>query len=107
MGFVEKLKQKWQLKNSWQVFVILLVFACTGFSALFAKNAFYYVMDIDPETLSREAKIGITLFSLIFLYPIFLLSYGFLFGQFDFFWNFKKRMFKRIGQSFSKKQASE
>lgn len=104
MGFVKNLKQKWHLKSGWQVFVILLVFACTGFSALFAKNAFYYLMEINPEELSRATKTGITLFSLIFLYPIFLLLYGFIFGQFTFFWNFKKRMFQRIAQLFSKKK---
>jgi len=104
MGVIERLKTKWQLKSGWQVMVILFVFACTGLSALFAKYAFYQLMDIDPETLSKSTKIGMSLFSLIFLYPIFLLSYGFLFGQFDFFWNFKKRMFLRIGKLFSSKK---
>jgi len=104
MGFVESLKQRWGLKNGWQVMIILVVFACTGLSALFAKNAFYHLMDIDPQSLSRGVKIGITLFSLIFLYPVFLLFYGFIFGQFNFFWNYKKKMFERIGQAFNRKK---
>ena len=104
MGFVESLKQKWNVKSGWQVMIILLVFACTGFSALFAKNAFYYFFEINPSTLSRGTKIGITVFSLTFLYPILLVFYGFIFGQFEFFWNFKKKMFQRIRSLFSRKK---
>jgi len=103
MGFLEKLKQRWKLKDTWQAFIILIVFACTGLSALYAKNAFYFFMGINPDSLSTWTKVGISIFSLVFLYPILLLFYGFLFGEFHFFWNFKKRMYKRIIQLFSSK----
>lgn len=106
MGFIDGLKKKWNLKSGRQALIILFVFACTGISALFAKNAFYYVMEIDPQTLSAWTKVSISLVSLIFVYPILLLFYGFLFGQFAFFWNFKKRMYQRIGRLFHKKKAS-
>ena len=107
MGFLKGLQKRWGLKSGWQAFIILIVFACTGLSALFAKNAFYFLMNIDPKTLSIWVKISISLFSLIFLYPAFLLFYGFMFGEFKFFWEFKKRMFKRISDKLSSKNNTD
>jgi hypothetical protein len=40
---------------------------------------------------------SITYFILILpVYNVFLLFYGFVFGQFKFFWEFEKKFFKRI-----------
>jgi len=37
------------------------------------------------------------------IYNIFLLFYGFLFGQFHFFWTFEKRLLKRVFSAGGKK----
>jgi len=37
------------------------------------------------------------------LYQIFLLVYGFIFGQFTFFWEKEKQFIRRIGRLFSGK----
>ena len=34
----EKLKKRWELKSSWQVVLVLMVFACTGFTVMFLKE---------------------------------------------------------------------
>lgn len=94
MGWVKKLQQRWQVKGAWQVFLILLVFACTGFTVLLIKKPLfaYWFGDGDVPTWVNIAY-------WIFILPIynaFLLLYGFLLGQFDFFWRFEKRFFSRI-----------
>ena len=38
MSWIEKLKNRWKLRSAWQVAVVLLVFACTGFTVLFIKK---------------------------------------------------------------------
>lgn len=38
------------------------------------------------------------------IYNLVLLGYGFLFGQFAFFWNFEKRFFGRIVGLFKRKR---
>jgi hypothetical protein len=38
------------------------------------------------------------------LYQIILLMYGFIFGQFNFFWEKEKQIFRRIGSLFSGKK---
>ena len=46
---IEKLKQRWNVKNGWDVFIILLVFACTGFSILYIKRAFFELIGLTNE----------------------------------------------------------
>src|SRR5687768_8525740 len=91
--WIEKLKNRWNVKSAGQVIVILIVFACTGFSVMFLKP-------VITDLLYGEEKS--TLFSILYwvlilpIYNLLLLFYGFIFGQFKFFWEFEKRFFGRI-----------
>lgn len=99
MSFINKLKNRWGIDSSFQVVVILIVFACTGFSVMFLKQPLYDLAGIDDST---PMWIKIYFYSLTILpaYQVILLTYGFVFGQFKFFWAFEKRMFKGIGRIF-------
>lgn len=99
---IEKLKQRWNVKNGWDVLIILIVFACTGFSILYIKRAlfgFIGLIDTSPAWLRWTANILI----ILPLYQVVLLIWGWIWGKFTFFWEFEKRMFSRIGSLFSKK----
>ena len=92
--WIDKLKDRWHLKNTWQVIVILLVFACTGTTVLFLKRPLFSLLFQDGE---RHLWASITYYVMILpIYNILLLAYGFVFGQFSFFWDFEKRFFRRI-----------
>lgn len=96
----DKLKNRWHVKNTWQVVVILIVFACTGFTVLIIKKPLFNYWFPDGE---KPLWANIAYWILIFpVYNVFLLAYGFIFGQFKFFWEFEKRFFSRI---FSSKKA--
>ena len=97
---LEKLKQRWGVTSPWQVILILVVFACTGFSVLFIKQPLFDLAGITAET-SPWIRIPFYILTIFPAYQVLLLMYGFLFGQFQFFWNFEKRMFGRIKQLFS------
>jgi hypothetical protein len=99
--WVEKLKDRWQLANAWQVVIVLIVFACTGFTVLFIKRPILYWISGKEET-STMASIVYYIFILP-LYNLILLAYGFVFGQFNFFWSFEKRFFRRIFSIFRKR----
>ena len=92
-GWISKLEQRWQV-NTFRVFIILLVFACTGFTVLFLKQPILSYFG-PPE----ERSIWLSILYYIFIFPLYnviLLLYGFVFGQFHFFWNFEKRFFNRM-----------
>jgi hypothetical protein len=103
-NWLEKLKERWQVRSGWQVIVILVVFACTGFTVMFIKP-------VITDFLFASGKS--TWFSFLYwililpVYNLFLLFYGFIFGQFRFFWEFEKRFFGRIFKRSEKRSERE
>lgn len=92
-SWLQKLEKRWGVSKS-QVFIILLVFACTGFTIMFLKRP---IVDFFTEDGSKSLTFSIIYYILILpVYNIFLLIYGFIFGQFKFFWEFEKRTFNRM-----------
>lgn len=93
-GWMERLKDRWKVKNTFQVVIILVVFACTGTTvALLARPLLHALFA--PEEVPTWATV---LYYVLILpiYNVFLLFYGLLFGQFQFFWSFEKRFFARL-----------
>lgn len=95
----QKLQQRWQLKSSWQVLLVLLTFSCTGFSVLFLKEPLYALAGITEATPLWLRSLYYCL-TVLPVYQVLLLAWGFLFGQFRFFWNFEKQLFQRIVKLF-------
>ncbi|MEM8566782.1 MAG: DUF6787 family protein [Bacteroidota bacterium] len=99
MSWLKKLQGKWGV-GPVQVIIILIVFACNGFTVLFLKEP---VLSIILPKEDRNWLFTIAYYVLILpIYNVILLVYGFLFGQFRFFWEFEKRTFSRM---FGKKKA--
>jgi len=94
MSWIEKLKHRWKLKSAGQVVIVLTVFACTGFTILFIKKPLLTFLAGDQGN-TTAASVLYYIFILP-LYNVVLLGYGFLFGQFRFFWEFEKRFMERF-----------
>ena len=91
--WVQRLRQRWGVSTG-QVFIILLVFACTGTTVLFLKRPVVAFFAGDGE---QPLLFSILYYVLILpVYNAILLVYGALFGQFRFFWEFEKRFFRRL-----------
>jgi hypothetical protein len=101
MNWLSKLQTRWKVDSIWQVIVILAVFACTGFTVLLIKTPlFEYWFPLGEKPLWASLLYWILILP---VYNIFLLLYGFLFGQFHFFWNFEKQFFSRFANIINKK----
>ncbi len=91
-----KLEKRWKINYRWEIIAIFLVFSITGsVSARVSIPISEYLgfQQIEYKTL-------LWILRLILIYPIYILlliAFGWLFGQFNFFWEFKKKMLKRIG----------
>ena len=93
-SWMERLKQRWKLGSISQVIVVLLVFACTGFTVLFIKKPILrFLAGENGDTAFASVLYYIFILP---LYNVILLGYGFLLGQFTFFWEFEKKFFNRI-----------
>jgi hypothetical protein len=94
MSWLQKLQIRWKVNSVYQVIIILVVFACTGFTVLFLKKPLFQYWFTDTEMPLWASTLYYVL--ILPVYNAFLLLYGFLFGQFQFFWAFEKRFFNRI-----------
>jgi len=93
-SWIRKLMLRWKLESAFQVVVVLVVFACTGFTVLFIKKPILHFLAGEQGDSVTASVIYYLL--ILPLYNVILLAYGFLFGQFNFFWEFEKRFFNRI-----------
>lgn len=90
---MQRLAGRWGVSPA-RVLVILLVFACTGFTVMFLKRPV-----VQWASGSGEQPVLFTVLYYILILPIYnvlLLIYGAIFGQFRFFWAFEKRFFRRL-----------
>lgn len=101
-SWLRKLQDKWKLKSLWQVVMVLVVFACTGMTVLWIKQPIFDLLGIDRS----EGGFGKTVLYLLLVLPLYqliLLVYGFIFGQFGFFWEKEKQFLRRIVSLFNRK----
>mgnify|MGYP003109040486 CR=1 FL=1 len=92
-----KLENRWVVNYKWELIRIFIVFAITGSSSLFVGRPLIKFIGITKENLNPAIYwILFIIIGLIF-YQILLVTYGWLFGQFKFFWEFEKKMLKRFG----------
>ena len=87
---MEKLKQKWGLTSNWDLTAVLIVFAINGsFSAWVAKpiTAFF---GLSPETMNPWLYYPLRILLVFPIYQTTLPIVGWLFGKFNFFWEFVK-----------------
>ncbi len=108
---MEKLKERWGITSNFQLIIIFIVFAVTGSSSVYVAKPFLSFIGMDKGNFP-QAWWGQTLYwclriVLIFpFYQVLLVIYGWLFGQFKFFWAFEKKMLGRMGLKFLLKEKS-
>jgi hypothetical protein len=101
-GFIQKLKFKWQLESTLQVFIILLVFSLTGSTVVYLPKFLFALVGFD-DTTPFWLKTITYLLCIMPAYQLLILVYGFLLGQFDFFWKKEKKLFFALKRLFTGK----
>lgn len=95
---MRKLKERWNVTSNWQLAVIFIVFSVTGSSSVFLTRPLLSKLGIVKENFSQPIFYYVIRILLVFIaYQILLVIFGWLFGQFKFFWAFEKKMLRRLG----------
>jgi hypothetical protein len=97
---MEKLKKRWGITSNFQLVMIFIVFAVTGSSSAYLSKPVLGWMGVTKETMPLYFYIPLYIILIFPIYQVLLVFFGFIFGQFRFFWNFEKRMLKMIGFGF-------
>lgn len=93
----KKLENKWKVDYKWEMIRIFLVFAITGTSSLFVGKPVIKLLGITKENLNITVYWILYIIIGLIFYQILLVTTGWLFGQFKFFWEFEKKMLRRFG----------
>ncbi|MCM8570243.1 diacylglyceryl transferase [Gramella jeungdoensis] len=94
---MKKLKNRWGIDSNWQLFIIFLVFAITGSSAAKLASPLCESLGITQESTHWSLYWFARIFLIFPIYQVLLVTFGWIFGQFQFFWAFEKKMLSRIG----------
>lgn len=97
---MEKLKQRWGVTTNFQLTIIFIVFAITGSSSAYISKPVVEWMGISKDSMTPWVYIPLRLIIIFPAYQVLLVFFGFIFGQFKFFWNFEKKMLKSMGFGF-------
>ena len=93
------LKKRWGIETNFQLTIIFIVFAITGSASAWLSKPFCFWLGITKS----DFGFWFTPVRLLLIFPIYqvlLVFIGFIFGQFNFFWTFEKKMLKRMGFGF-------
>lgn len=93
----KKLEKKWDVNYRWELISIFLVFATTGSSSMFVSRPLIKLMGINRDNLPVFAYWVLYIVIGFIFYQILLVLIGWLFGQYQFFWSFEKKMLRRLG----------
>jgi hypothetical protein len=93
----KKLEKKWGLAHKWEYISVFIVFAVTGTSSVFISRPIIKLIGITKENLNPMVYWVLYIIIGFIFYQILLVLIGWIFGQYQFFWNFEKKMIRRLG----------
>ena len=94
---MKKLKEKWGIESNWQLAIIFVVFAITGSTAAKLAAPLTHFLGLDRDVTHPLIYWPIRILLIFPIYQVLLVSFGWLFGQFEFFWKMEKKMLTRLG----------
>jgi len=102
---MQKLKERWGIHSTLQLVIIFIVFSITGSTAVYLAKPLLQWIGLQPENFENTwwgPWVYWTLRILIIfpIYQVLLVLFGWIFGQFKFFWNMEKKMLRRMGLGF-------
>ncbi|WP_299104254.1 DUF6787 family protein [uncultured Tenacibaculum sp.] len=94
---MKKLMLRWNVDTPRDLIIIFFVFSITGSSSVLIGRPILKFLGITLEYIHPIIYYPLFIISSFIFYQIFLVIYGWVFGQFNFFWNMEKKMLKRFG----------
>lgn len=97
---LDKLKHRWGINSNLQVLKIFIVFGITGSTAAWISDPICDFFGISTESLNTVFYWVVRIVLITIVYKFILIFVAFLFGEFNFFWNFIKKFLSRLGIRF-------
>lgn len=96
----KKLENRWKVNYKWEMIAIFIVFAITGSLSGKLAGPLVELLGLGREVTHPVLYWTARIVLILPIYKIILVIVGWLFGQFRFFWEFEKKMLRRMGLGF-------
>tara|TARA_Y100001933_G_scaffold253821_1_gene294649 strand:+ start:19129 stop:19644 length:516 start_codon:yes stop_codon:yes gene_type:complete len=93
----KKLENRWKTNFKWEMIAIFIVFALTGSASGKLAGPLVHWIGLDNDNVPGAIYWTLRILLIFPIYQILLVVIGWLFGQYRFFWDFEKKMLKRMG----------
>ena len=102
---IKRLKKKWGITSNRQLVVVFVVFAITGSVSAKLATPVLELICVQPSDFFEVpmGKLIYTVLRILIIFPIYqilLILVATVFFQFKFFWEFEKKILKRMGLKF-------
>ena len=90
------LQKIFKTNSVYQLIVVFLVFAISGSLSVYVSEPVLNLLNYKEYVSNKIIQIFLRLLIIFPIYQIILLGVGAIFGEFQDFWNFEKRFWKRF-----------
>ncbi len=96
LQFLKRVEKRWKVTFKWELIVILIVFSITGSTSVMVGRPLLKVLGLTTDNLPVFLYWPLFVMCSFIFYQIFLVFYGWLFGQHAFFWEMERKMLTRF-----------
>lgn len=96
---MKKLKERWNIHSNWRLAVVFIVFSITGSTAAKIAGPIAEFIGVTKE-MEWYIYWPIRILIVFPAYQVLLVFFGWLFGEFEFFWTFVKKMLRMMKLGF-------
>ncbi len=94
---MKKLKQRWGIRSNFHLIIIFVIFGITGSVSAMLAEPLTLWLGLTPKNTPLLLYWPFRILVIFPIYQVILVLCGTLFGEFQFFWNFEKKMLSRMG----------
>ena len=97
---MDKLKKLFRVSSTYQLVVVFIVFGITGTISAAISAPVMSLFGLSLESFPELFYWPVRLLIIFPIYQVLLIIIAYLFGQFNLFWNFEKKLLKKLGFGF-------
>jgi len=86
-----------KIESFFQFVLVMIVFAITGSLSLIVTVSLFEVLNLNVDSFSPLVFWPLRIIFIFFVYQVLLLIIAIPFGQFQYFWQFEKKILNRFG----------
>ena len=94
---MHKLRSFFKVNSNYQLFMVNLVFAVTGTTALYSADIILANISFIENSSSKAFYWSMRIILVLPIYQVLLILIATVFGEFKYFWNIEKKMLRRFG----------